>query len=103
MHYCDYGKRFVEEWFAGRKRQYADFLRSPEWRAAAARVRERFNNLCVVCRCSENLEVNHSSYYYPNRSEAPVTLPRGWLPVADAGLVLMCSDCHRAFHRLWRL
>jgi hypothetical protein len=24
------------------------------------------------------------------------------LPVADAGLVLMCAECHHGWHRFWR-
>ena len=83
---------------AERKRRYARFLQTPEWRAAAARVRKRYNNLCVICRGAENIETHHLVYDLPNRDDAPADIPRGWLPTADAGLVLMCSDCHAWYH-----
>ena len=94
-------RQYLEQQYAERRRRYADFLRSPEWRAAAARVRERYHNLCCVCRGTENLETHHLSYRLPNWPEAPPDLPRGWLPMADAGLVLMCADCHATYHGLW--
>lgn len=95
-------RRCLEQQAAERRRRYAEFLRSPEWRAAARRVRDRFNNLCVVCRGAENLEVHHICYDFPNRPEAVGRWPCGWLPVADAGLVLMCADCHAVYHWRWR-
>lgn len=97
----DYGREYVEQQLAVTRRRYAEFLRSPEWRAACQRVREHFNNLCVFCQTSENLEVHHGVYLLPNRPEAPPDLPCGWLPVADAGLILACQ-CHCAWHRFWR-
>lgn len=94
-------RRQLEEQVIARRRQYAEFMRSPEWRAAAARVRDRFHNLCAICRTTENLETHHVCYDFPNRPEAVGKWPHGWLPVADAGLVLLCSDCHRLWH-FWR-
>lgn len=83
---------------AARKQLYAEFLRSDMWRAAARRVREKANNLCVLCRRVENLEVHHITYAFPNRPEADGKWPHGWLPVGDAGLVALCSDCHKLLH-----
>ena len=87
MNCLDTLQEFVEKDIAERKQRYAVFLQSPQWRAASARVRERFHNLCLFCRCSENLEVHHLSYLLPNRSDAPPGIPSGWLPIADAGLI----------------
>ena len=81
------GKGDMETVYPKIRRRYAEFLRSPEWRAASARVRERFNHLCLFCRGSDNLEVHHGVHLLPNRPEAPPDLPCGWLPVADAGLI----------------
>ena len=102
MFISEEGQRWLDQELAARKRQYLRFLQSPEWRAACRRVHERFNYLCVVCRGSEGLEVHHSCYDYPNRPEAQGKWPSGWLPVSDAGLVLMCDQCHHALHRFWR-
>ena len=102
MSFSDYGREFVEKDYAERKQRYLRFLQSPEWRAACRRVHERFNHLCVICRSSESLQVHHSCYEYPNRPEAGPEVGRGWLPVADAGLVLMCAECHHGWHRFWR-
>ena len=96
-------RRCLSEQHAQRRRLYAEFLRSPEWRAAAARVRERFHYLCLVCRTCENTQVHHLRYDLPNRPEAEGKWPAGWLPVADAGLVLLCADCHEIYHRYRRM
>jgi hypothetical protein len=98
MSFSDYEEHVL----APRRRQYHEFLRSPQWRAACARVRERFHNLCLFCKTSENLEVHHGIHLLPNRDDAPPDLPCGWLPAADAGLILLCHDCHFAWHRFWR-
>ena len=91
-----------EQQLAERRKQYQEFLRSDDWKRAAARVRERYHNLCIFCRESENLEVHHLSYDLPNRFDAPPDVPQGWLPVADAALVLCCAHCHWALHRVQR-
>ena len=99
---------FISNWVRQqheeKKKRYIEFLRSPEWRAASRRVKEKANYLCAVCRCSENLETHHDlqSFPLPNRPDAPADLPCGWLPIEDRGLICLCTHCHSAAHKTWR-
>lgn len=67
--------------------QYADYLRSSEWRKIKSKVRKRAHyQMCWLCDSKQNLEIHHRSYK--------------WIGTKDAmrGLVAVCRDCHQRIH-----
>jgi hypothetical protein len=67
-----------------RTAEYAEFLRTPEWKQLRVRVLER-SPWCEACLLCEAVEVHHVSY----RS--------GWLPPAWE-LRSVCQKCHDRLH-----
>ena len=70
----------------GRRDQYREFLRSPQWRELKNNAIKRNGNRCRVCNSDRKLEVHHR--YYP-KTMGTETL--------DA-LTTLCRSCHSQFH-----
>lgn len=71
------------------KREYLEYLQSPEWKAKAAKRRESDNNTCQLCgRQRAELETHHISYFNL-KNENPYT-----------DLICLCPECHEKVHRM---
>lgn len=71
------------------KREYLEYLQSPEWKAKAAKRREIDNNTCQLCgRQQAELETHHISYFNL-KNENPYT-----------DLICLCPECHEKVHRM---
>lgn len=66
---------------ANRQTAYAEFLRTPEWRALRRMVIKRAHGMCESCLERTAEEVHHKTYSL------------GWLPPAWC-LVAVCVKCH---------
>lgn len=69
---------------------YAEYLRSPEWKARAARARREAGYKCQVCSSGGELHVHHRTY-----------VRRGSESAKD--LTVLCASCHELFHANGRL
>lgn len=69
-----------------RKREYAEFMRSPEWAAKRERALERAGRRCTECGAEHRLHVHHKSYIRFGGREF------------DRDLTVLCEECHRAKH-----
>lgn len=70
-----------EEWWEW----YTGYLRSPEWRATAAQVHKRANNLCEGCRNAPSRHIHHLTYENVGKEFL-------W------ELVAVCVTCHERAH-----
>ena len=69
------------------RERYHEWLRSPEWRTIAERVKARADYTCRRCGDrSPHLIVHHGTYEL------------GWKPPDDLGLVCLCVRCHYWIH-----
>jgi len=66
-------------------REHAAYLKTPIWRAKAARVMRRDGYICRACGERQASEVHHLTYEHWGNE-----------PLFD--LVAVCSVCHRALH-----
>jgi len=68
-----------------RRRQYAAFMASKEWREQRARIIARDESTCRYCgEYTDRPEAHHTAYSEPIES------------TSDSDIVCACSDCHRA-------
>ncbi len=81
------GREFLAE--AIKRRQYLDYLASPEWRELRRRVLEMADG-CTVCTSMNALDVHHRSYARFGHEEL-------------ADLIVLCRECHTVFHRNHRI
>lgn len=65
---------------------YAEYLRTDHWLTLRQRVLKRYKHRCQLCGNGSWLEVHHRSYENLGAEK--------W-----ADVVLLCSRCHRRFHR----
>jgi 5-methylcytosine-specific restriction endonuclease McrA len=63
---------------------YAEYLRSEQWRQTAATAKER-SPYCALCPARDGLEVHHRTY---------ARLGREW----PSDLTVLCDRCHRRQH-----
>ena len=70
-----------EDWRKG----YDDYLRSPRWKAKAAKIMERAGGTCEGCLSREATEVHHRTYEHVFEEFA-------------FELIALCSPCHRRIH-----
>jgi len=63
---------------------YQDYLKSPEWKELARRVKER-DRCCVLCSSTKNLEAHHRTYVRVCNEEL-------------GDLVTVCDRCHTFYH-----
>lgn len=74
-----------------RQMPYSEYLRSDEWRERRKRHLEYAGNRCQLCNSDRQpLHVHHRTYER-----------RGFERSAD--LVVLCADCHEAFHKSRRI
>lgn len=66
---------------------YADYLASDGWKLRRRQTRRRAYGLCCACGAAADLHVHHATYARLGDELA-------------ADLVLLCSGCHEATHRL---
>lgn len=79
---------------------YEEFLKSDLWKSTAHSVYCRAGGECERCGTAEGqFNAHHIVYIAGNRSDAPSSIPNGWLP-DFAWLMCLCEDCHRHIHRL---
>lgn len=70
-------------------RDYADYLRSPEWAATRLRYYEAHGRTCCLCGTDEQIQLHHLTYERVGQE----------LPDDLAGL---CANCHAMVHVLER-
>jgi 5-methylcytosine-specific restriction endonuclease McrA len=64
---------------------YAEYLRTPEWRARRNRVLIRAGHKCELCNASGLIDVHHRTYdHYAQEQQNQ--------------LMALCRSCHRRFH-----
>lgn len=71
------------------KKEYAEALRSFEWREKREVILKRDSYTCTKCGCKEDLQVHHT-YYLPGK------MP--W-EVPNSCLVTLCRTCHKKEHK----
>jgi 5-methylcytosine-specific restriction endonuclease McrA len=64
---------------------YAEYLRTPEWKARRSRVLTRAGHRCELCNASGRLEVHHRTY-------------ERYAQEMLQDLIALCSICHKNFH-----
>jgi 5-methylcytosine-specific restriction endonuclease McrA len=64
---------------------YAEYRRTPEWKARRSRVLIRAGNKCELCNATGQLDVHHRSYEH--YTQEPLS-----------SLIALCRSCHRHFH-----
>ena len=69
-------------------REYNDFLKSDTWKSLRIERLSIDGNKCVICGCSDRLEVHH--LYYPKK----------WEDTTTDHLVTLCKGCHVCVHRI---
>lgn len=67
------------------KKEYREYLESPEWKATRAKALERGDNKCAVCGRTDTLEVHHNTY-----DRIGAELP--------TDLVVLCNYHHSTIH-----
>lgn len=70
---------------SGNRAEYADYLRSPEWKRKAAKVMERAHQTCEGCLSRPADDVHHLTYAHIRNEFA-------------FELVALCRDCHARYH-----
>jgi len=70
-----------------RRRQYHEYLQSPEWREIRKRVLERDNHLCQGCLMAPATQVHHLTY---DNIMAEFLFE----------LTSLCDHCHKRYHRV---
>lgn len=68
-----------------RRREYNEYIQSPEWAARRRAAIVRALGRCQVCYSKHRLNAHHRTYER-FRNEAP------------EDLTVLCDDCHRLFH-----
>ena len=69
------------------KQQYAEYLKSADWKAKKKRKYAKCNHRCAVCGATERLDVHHMNY-------------RQIYDVKNTDLRILCRECHSAIHRV---
>ena len=69
------------------RKEYNDYLKSPEWREKCKQVLNRDEFKCTMCGSTEDLKVHHKSYEHLKHE-----------PLDD--LTTLCDHCHRHIHGL---
>lgn len=69
-----------------RRREYAEFLRSPEWAAIRKAALARAGHACTKCHATSRLHVHHKNYHRFGGAEL------------ERDLTVLCEDCHRSEH-----
>lgn len=69
---------------------YAEYLRTPEWKATRDNAVKRARGCCQTCSSADRLNVHHRTY-----------IRRGHEYASD--LIVLCEPCHRIFHENGRL
>lgn len=71
------------------KKEYLQYLQTPEWKSKADKRREIDRGTCQLCgKKTENLECHHLTYFHIKTED----------PYVD--LVSLCPRCHEAVHRM---
>lgn len=73
-----------EEW----KREYHDYLRTPDWAAIRDFVLQRENHLCQGCRRERATQAHHTTYQNVGQEFI-------------FELVALCRPCHERYHRVY--
>ena len=68
-----------------RKAMYAEYLKSPEWKAIRRRILARDRYRCALCPETKNLDVHHRSYENIFKED-------------DDDLIVLCRFCHERHH-----
>lgn len=69
-----------------RNMDYADYLKTPEWKDIRGEVLRRARYRCQICNSDYGLHVHHRTY--ENRGDEDLS-----------DLTALCSDCHRIYHQ----
>jgi hypothetical protein len=72
---------------------YTAQLQTEEWKSFARGVRASYENACAVCRRSDTQTQVHHIFYDPSL--------KLWEYQSD-DVMLLCTDCHKAFHEQLR-
>jgi 5-methylcytosine-specific restriction endonuclease McrA len=64
---------------------YAEYRRTPEWKARRSRVLTRAGHKCELCNANGQLDVHHRSY---DRYAQELL----------SDLIALCRSCHSRFH-----
>lgn len=84
------GRRHAERLRELQYMPYAEYLRTPEWRATRDEAVKRARGCCQTCSSTDRLNVHHRTY-----------LRRGHEYLSD--LIVLCEPCHKIFHDNGRL
>lgn len=68
--------------------EYADYLRSPQWKVVSEERRKIDGYKCVCCGGTGNLNVHHIHY------------PSNWADTEISMLRTLCKECHLTVHRI---
>lgn len=69
-----------------RQKEYAEYLKSAEWRKKRDEVLKKQNHKCIACGCEGNLHVHHHTYENLG-NEKP------------HDLFVLCKGCHLKVHK----
>lgn len=78
---------------------YGALLFDEKWKVKRAQIIERDDNACVICQCSENLQVHHRQYHFIKalgKFKAP------W-DYEDHLLITLCERCHARGHNKYKV
>jgi 5-methylcytosine-specific restriction endonuclease McrA len=75
---------------AERKREYALYLESPEWKAKRAEILDALGDKCYECGREGGNQVHHLRY------------AKVWGEEEIADFRVLCRECHKAIHRIGR-
>lgn len=64
---------------------YAEYLKSPEWRERANEAKRRSEWQCALCCSTKSLEVHHRTYDRVGHER-------------QSDLIVLCWRCHRKHH-----
>lgn len=64
---------------------YEDYLQTPEWKAKAAKAKERYDGRCALDATHAAVDAHHRTYERRGRER-------------DEDLIPLCRDCHQRFH-----
>lgn len=70
------------------KSEHTRYIRSPRWKARAAKYLRKHGRRCAACRRRDRIEVHHLSYDRAGRGKEP-----------DRDLRALCRWCHQLAHR----
>ncbi len=71
------------------KAQYADYLRTPGWKAKRKAALWRGGDHCALCASRSGLDVHHNSYE---------RVWVEWQKEVASDLVVLCRNCHSLYH-----